>query len=124
MTLKDLAFLPSNRREAAVQAAEAAVPDGVVAHRLGDFVFAYHGADLRVADPQLWVVILLPAPGTGLSPPGTETVFVGLGDGSVRQFPLTMLGLKLAEQNGHRESIGLPSLPDLSTVAHEAPAFE
>jgi hypothetical protein len=40
-----------------VQAAADALPVNIVAHRLADLVFTYHGIDLTNADPNLWIVI-------------------------------------------------------------------
>jgi hypothetical protein len=64
------AAAPSELRRA-TQAAISRLPSDVVAHRLGDFVFTYHGIDFNQADPGLWIVIWSPDPDA--NPPGSST---------------------------------------------------
>ena len=47
---------------------------------------------------------------------------VGLADQSVNTFQVRDLAMKTRRQNVHRASIGLPPLPDLTKVTHDAPA--
>ena len=53
----DLEYIDADNQALAVQAAADALPVNIVAHRLADLVFTYHGIDLTNADPNLWIVI-------------------------------------------------------------------
>ncbi|MFH0980956.1 MAG: Yip1 family protein [Planctomycetota bacterium] len=120
--------LSSPQKDKLVRAMRDGLPEGVIAHRLGDFVFTYHGMDLDTADRRLWVVIRWPDPDANplpatSSPPGVSgTCLVGLADGSVRQTLTTAMAGELAVQNALRATIGLPALPHPGTVTHSAPA--
>ncbi|NNM25172.1 MAG: hypothetical protein HKO59_04160, partial [Phycisphaerales bacterium] len=61
-TLAELALLSSNQRVVAIDAAREALPESTIAHRVGDFVFTYHGLDLSACDAGLWVLVLWPDP--------------------------------------------------------------
>lgn len=117
--LFDLSMLPDNRRRAAIDAIVAAQPADVVAHRLGDFVFTYHGVDLADADPGLWIAV-------GVAERGSEDpdamIVVAQVDGRTTAFPPESLPERLAAQNAIRAENGLPALPDPSTVTHARPA--
>jgi len=47
---------------------------------------------------------------------------VGLADKSVTMFQVANLAARTKTQNVYRKAIGLPPLPDLTTVTHDAPA--
>ena len=65
LTLLDLETASGNRiMRAITEANDAADPDRT-AHRVGDFVFTYHGIDLRTAHADLWIVIDLDHAGHG-----------------------------------------------------------
>jgi hypothetical protein len=119
-TLDKFERLPPNRRKIAAQAAAKSLPPNTIAHRMGDFVFTYHGINLNNADPTLWLVVLIPEPGPGGTPSAIRAV-VGQADGSSRAIIGSFAG-ELAAQNSLRKSAGLPALPDLATVTHQAPA--
>src|SRR5205085_1104837 len=54
---------PSTREaQSAASTAIAALPAGVIAHRLGDFVFTYHGVTGNPPDAGLWIVVCSPDP--------------------------------------------------------------
>lgn len=99
-----------------------ALPAGVVAHRLGDCVFTYHGIDPAKDSPRLWMFGFWPSPfdGQAIRPSGTTTV--GLADGTVIHFSDADLATRLQEQNELRRQHGLAPLPSPNTVTHEAPA--
>ncbi len=119
-TLDRIEFLPSKDRASVNEAAVAALPPNAVAHRLGDFVFTYHGIDMRSADPDLWTVIYWPDPFcNGFIEP--QTVVVGLPGGGSRPI-LGDFAAELAAQNQLRALAGLPPLPDPATVSHGRPA--
>ncbi|MCH8969801.1 MAG: hypothetical protein IIA66_11875 [Planctomycetes bacterium] len=133
--------LPSEDISKAVQAAIDALPAGTTAHRLGDFVFTYHGINLANADPGLWLVIESPDPdvnpagatgtvttsrGPGMTTISTTSsggmVVVGLADGSVTALFSRAFSAQLSTQNALRATYNLPPLPDPATVTHTKPA--
>jgi len=121
-TLEQFALLPTSQQKRIVQAAIDALPEGAVAHRLGDFVFTYHGMDLDAADPRLWVVVNAPDP--DVNPSGSEfsILIVGLADGSVSTLSTANCAALLIEQNKVRAANNLPSIPDPRTLTHTSPA--
>ena len=119
-TLHDFAFLAPNRQRMAAEAAAADLPDGVIAHRLGDFVFTYHGLDLNNADPGLWIVVAWPDPDVNDPGPRALPTLVGFADGSAQ--PIFDLESQRPAQNALRAQFGLPPLPRLITVTHDTPA--
>jgi hypothetical protein len=99
---------PATSRRRAVGEAIAALPSGSSAHRLGAFVFTYHGADLsRPGSQALWVVVHVGDPGA--SP---AQVQIGTADGIVQEIAVEELDQALQEQNALRALLGLPPLPD------------
>jgi hypothetical protein len=119
--LGQLPFLPPNKCAMAVQRAASALPSDVAAHRLGDFVFTYHGIDSRAADPGLWIVVLSPDPSAqGVRQLPSAGTYVGLADGTVRTVP-GPTGMAVAAQNQLRAKYNLPPLPDPATVTHALP---
>jgi hypothetical protein len=124
-TLEDLYTASTPEIRDVAQSAADAMPDGVVAHRLGDFVFTYHGIDLRACDPQLWILIqsddpeaMIPPFASG--PTGLIAVFTA--GANVIEFPSGELPEVLAKQNTLRAQFGLPPLPAPHTVLHNQPA--
>ncbi len=120
LRLDEFAYPPSPEEVRGVDAAIEALPRDIVAHRLGDFVFTYHGIDLNTADPQLWLVVEAPESGS----PGRPKFGVGcVRGGPVHiEFQTSDLPAVLEMQNGLRAANGLPPLPDPTTVTHEQPA--
>jgi hypothetical protein len=108
-------------RKAQIEHAIGDLPERVIAHRLGDYVFTYHGIDLSDADPGLWILVGSPDPAAGA---GSEPLMVpiGLADGTVQTIEADGLAEALATQNDLRAKAGLPPLPDPDTVLHDAPA--
>ena len=101
-----------------------------VAHRVGDFVFTYHGIDLNNADPGLWVIVVHPDPtiararqlaGPGVGRP--TRMHVGRADGTMKSFPIQDMTIELAAQNQLRAAAGLGPLPPPETVTHESPGI-
>ncbi|MEE8130066.1 MAG: Yip1 family protein, partial [Vicinamibacterales bacterium] len=120
-TLADLAFDGPDERPAVIEQAAAALPDGVVAHRVGDFVFTYHGAVLDGRAPGLWLVVMTPDPGT-VQIAGSMPVVVGRADGTTLLIPLARFTARFNQQNHLRAAQGLPPLPYPPTLTHESPA--
>jgi hypothetical protein len=120
-TLDDFLQLPDGRQAIAAQAAADALPPDVIAHRIGDFVFTYHGIPPGNPDPGLWIVILSEDP--DINPPrwANNARLVGHADGSV-QFIQPPWQQALNAQNALRAANGLPPLPDPDTVTHGSPA--
>lgn len=128
-TLEDFDAMSLSQQNDAVDKAAAALPDDVIAHRVGDFVFTCHGAKLNDCPPDLWIVICAADPGVYTLPSApaaatNPTVMVAIGqvDGTVRQIFRTQLAAELADQNDVRAAAGLPPLPDPFTVTHAQPA--
>lgn len=114
-----------DQQNRALQAAVAALPDKVVAHRLGDVVFTYHGIDLTSADPQLWILVTDPDPTTRAAQPGflkQDQAIIGLADGSTLLVDLVDFPQLLIQQNLLRKSVNLSPLPEPATVTHAQPA--
>lgn len=124
MTLDRFEFASDAEQHAAFTAAADALPPNVVAHRLGDYVFTYHGIDISDAMtnfPALWLVILSPDPDVNGAAPA-DPVEVGFVDGTTFTFPASDLNNQLALQNQLRQTAyGLPPLPDPATVTHDQP---
>lgn len=121
-TLDQWDGLTPEQQATEVQAAVAALPADVVAHRVGDYVFTYHGIDLNnPASGQLWIVIFSPDPGAN-----TQTTplwySVGFADGTTLPIQASVFPMSLQMQNILRQQQGLPPLPDPATVTHESPA--
>jgi hypothetical protein len=116
-------FLALNRYEerSAVTKAAEALPPGTIAHRLGDFVFAYHGIDVTQADPRLWLLMLSPDPDSNDETASAGGLLVGLANGATQWIAGEQFPARLAEQNGLRAEHGLPPLPDPATVTHSRP---
>lgn len=121
-TLAQFQMLPPNRKNMAAQAAANALPQNVVAHRLGDVVFTYHGINLGSCDPGLWLAIVSPDPDQNPSASGNAgSIAVARSDGVA--YPITgSFPQALAAQNQLRAKYGLPPLPDPATVTHASPA--
>ncbi|MCK4873605.1 MAG: hypothetical protein KAS72_12860 [Phycisphaerales bacterium] len=114
--------LDESQQAAAAQAAAQALPQGTIAHRVGDYVFTYHGIDFTAANPGLWVVIQSPDPGRNARPAIGTAVYVGCVDGVVLPIQGSRFETALVKQNALRAAAGLAPLPDPHSVTHQAPA--
>lgn len=122
-TLDDLWGLPSSQQAALIQSATAALPPNVVAHRVGDYVFTYHGFLIASPpDPNLWVVILSPDPVANAQWSWANDHWVGTASGGVVIIPQGTLAANIQAENQLRAQHGLPPLPDPATVTHQQPA--
>lgn len=123
-TLAEFLIGNTSSRSALATDARSSLPDTVVAHRLGDFVFTHHQIDVANALPGLWLVVVLPdpdVPGNAPLQPQDQVIIGVLGRPS-QQVPVSGLPRALEVQNKMRTSLGLPPLPDLRTVTHSNPA--
>lgn len=124
------------RERAVVARASALLPADTIAHRLGDFVFTYHGIALDssapaslVASPaadDLWVVFACPDPGlnpptAGGQPGGYSLWTVIEADGHMDTITDALFSQELASQNTLRTNVGLAPLPDPRLVTHASP---
>ncbi|MEX2218941.1 MAG: hypothetical protein WD749_09295, partial [Phycisphaerales bacterium] len=115
--LMDLYTAAGSAREREVASAEAALPPGVVAHRLGNFVFTYHGISPRRGDGRLWLFIAEvpttppPTGPGGAAAPVTDHWLVGLKNGTIQRIEPAGFPAELMLQNARRASASLPPLP-------------
>lgn len=120
-TLEDLQYLPEDQFDAAVQAAADRLPPGVVAHRVGDYVFTYHGINLKSASNMLWLVIESPEP-TQAGAGANRTIRVIGADRTITAYTARAFDTALADQNNWRRLSRLPPLPHPDTVTADRPA--
>ncbi len=120
-TLEDLQYLPEDQLGAAVQAAADRLPAGVVAHRVGDYVFTYHGINLKGASNRLWLVIESPEP-TQAGAGADRTIRVIGADRISTTYTALAFDAALEEQNTRRRLRSLPPLPHPDTVTAARPA--
>ena len=111
---------PEARADAA-QAAAGALPEGTIAHRLGDFVFTYHGIDFSSADPNLWVVIWLPDPPQNPPLAIDDTIVIGQAGGDAERVGIKEFAERESKQNLLRKEAGLPRLTSVFAVTHGKP---
>jgi len=125
-TLDDYDTLSISGRQAMEQAAVRQQPADVVAHRVGDLVFTYHGFDLsNPPDPGLWLVVVcddpdaMAAAGTG---PTIDPVPIGLAGGGINSVWRSNFQPRLQKQNALRAQFNLPPLPNPLTLSQDRPA--
>ena len=111
--LDALRTMSAQEKRAAIDLAAERLPDDVIAHRLGAFVFTYHGIDPADADANLWLAVLIDA--------DPESVHLLLRSGRTRAVLNDDFGNDLEDQNRLRRRHGLPSLTDPRDVTHDRP---
>lgn len=119
--LDQIDYLAPNRQRLTIQSVASAMPANTIAHRCGDFVFTYHGIDLRTADPGLWVVVFSPDPTFNQFVAAVSELHVGRADGTTAALTGS-ISAELARQNQLRASYNLAPLPHPATVTHQNPA--
>ncbi len=120
-TFKDFTNAPRSQQFSAMAKMIDNMPKGVVAHRFGDFVFTYHGGKLSNRD-RLWVVVMLPDPSVNPTPDPSDPIYIAQANYQLTEVTFGELPELLKKQNQHRATLGLPPLPDLTTVTHDNPA--
>ncbi len=124
-TLERLPALETEQQQRAVDEAIAELPEGTVAHRLGDFVFTYHGMVFEAGPKEsLPIVVLALAPEYNRPPTSKAGIMIG----HLRSLfvlpstydPTRRRGLEW--ENKSRQRAGLPPLPDPFRVRHLRPA--
>ncbi len=133
-TFDDVIGVNADTDEACVLVLEAidALPEDVVAHRLGSLVFTYHGIDpMDTNQDDLWVIVKRMTPSSPIfsdllahNPSWVPTGMVQVVDavGFVQEIPDGRFAAELAAQNVLRGRFGLPALPDPDDVTYDAPA--
>lgn len=106
----DFEGLSLEEKRRVIGLATAGLPAKPVAHRMGDFVFTYHGISFGSPDPELWLFIVWPDVSTGGEEPG-EVFAVGKADGEVDALDASSMAGALREQNALRARYRLPALP-------------
>ena len=120
-SLEDVRDLPPELKQGTAQQAIEALPEGVIAHRMGDFVFTYHGVDFENADPKLWAVVWSPDPDLNVPLNLQDWVAVGMADGTAQAMTVNTLVSALRRQNVVRAAQGLPPLKNPLDVTHDKP---
>ncbi len=121
ITLAQFHGQTADRKRETVQSAVDALPEVTVVHRLGDFVFTYHGLDLATADPALWVVIWSPDPAQNPPFQWEDRIPIGLTGGDVIQVGAAKLPEALSTQNTLRVAQDLPPLVNPFAATHTRP---
>ncbi len=112
-----------HERKRIADAAADALPDDVIAHRVGDFVFTYHGMALNQSPGGLWIVVESPDPDQNAPPAASgRALHVGELSGLTLRHHPGVFAAQLQAQNRLRAQCGLAPLPDPSTVTHGQPA--
>jgi hypothetical protein len=136
-TLGAIELLSPAARAAAIKNVVDSQPAGVIAHRVGDYVFSYHGINPTNPDPGLWMFVAEATPPTPPAPPpspsgaptiqtgvaGTPVFIIGLPGGQVETVSQAALAGALAQQNQLRSTFGLPALPDPTTITSSSPVL-
>jgi hypothetical protein len=125
-SLFDLRSMPSDQLQARTQQIADAMPDDVVAHRIGDVVFTYHGMAFDPTEGALWIMVLAPPRDTPagtvtFSPDFADQVTVVVADGSTTTLPLDAFAAALEAQNALRLARDLPALPDPLSITLDEP---
>lgn len=97
------------------------LPEDVIAHRLGDFVFTGHGVDFSRPRSGVWTVVLWPDPDQHTATPNDMIIMIDA-NGGVLQIPRDGFDGMLSTQNVVREQWGLPALPHFDEITHAEPA--
>ena len=123
VTLDDWDALTPEEQAAELRKTKDAMPDNVIAHRVGDYVFTYHGVPSNnFMSSMLWLAVLSPDPQANSSarPGWVQVIFP---NGASTNFPFSDMQVQLQGQNMMRQQAGLPPLPDPATVTHDQPAL-
>lgn len=95
----------------------ATLPPNVVAHRVGDMVFTYHGIDPQAPDQgDLWLAVEVPSAGQDGS------LMVLTADGIISPVLAVSLPAAIMNQNQLRILHNLPPIPDPRTITQDQPA--
>ncbi|MEQ8770266.1 MAG: YIP1 family protein [Phycisphaerales bacterium] len=95
------------------------LPEDVVAHRVGDFVFTWHGIDASDPPPGLWVIVEHNLRDVGS---GSDFAYAMQADGAIVDIPPGSMQNFLPAQNALRALHNLRPLPDPTAVTQQEPA--
>lgn len=115
--LTQMYALTPDERRAAVELVISSLPTDMVAHRVGDIVFTYHGMEFPpsgMPDGRLWIAVAIE--------PGGALFSAARADSTTDEIDAAGWAIALADQNRVRVASGLPELPDISTLTAESPA--
>lgn len=118
-SLAGFQLLPSGDEKSLVETLARQLPPDVTAHRLGDYIFTYHGIDPGI-DSGLWLIIHWPP--SGRASPPTQNISVATADRTVHTIPAASFLTELAAQNQLRAAHNLPPLPDPGDITTDKPA--
>lgn len=110
--------------ERIIEGATADLPAGTIAHRLGDFVFTYHGIDLENADRDLWIFVTCADPNQNQVAAINGQYHVGTVGWLTETLAVDEFDEALEAQNRLRAREGLPPLPHPWRVTHQRPMAE
>ncbi|MFN0134281.1 MAG: hypothetical protein ACKVW3_17345 [Phycisphaerales bacterium] len=121
-SLDKFVFLEKSVAQRAIERAAGQLPPTVTSHRLGDFVFTYHGIDPK-GDGRLWIAVCRGErmPRFPIGTMGRGLVAAQL-DGTIHNVNEADVAQALRDQNAIRAENGLPPLPDPADVTHETRA--
>lgn len=118
LAIETIALLDSSQLRAVGKHAAALLPPRVIAHRVGDMVFTYHGFNPGGADAaDFWVLVEAPEDAAENSP-----VRVVRTDGVPYMVTAPSWTQAVEEQNALRISLDLPPIPDPRRVTYREPA--
>ncbi|MCC7407263.1 MAG: hypothetical protein IT442_04280 [Phycisphaeraceae bacterium] len=118
-TLDQFIKLSPADQQSQAASAIAFLPPDVVAHRLGDFVFTYHGMNLSTAPSDAWIVISYYDSTINKNFP--HTFYAACVDGHIQTLNHNTFSSELQAQNQLRAKAGLPPLPDPRFIRHGLP---
>jgi hypothetical protein len=110
-------------RDAHIRSADALASEGVVAHRVGDFVFVYPPGEKPVSHQELWTAVFVPMPSVTHDPSIVMLRVAARADGTTTTIPYENWPDELQKQNELRRKLGLPPLPDLEQLTDREPAL-
>ncbi len=125
LTLADFAGGPRSltpAQAAAVKEASDALPVNTIAHRMGDYVFTYHGVDIMTMSERMWVVIAWPVRAPEAPLDADYTIVVAQANSETREITVGNFAAALELQNDLRARYNLAPLPMPDTVTQEQPA--
>jgi len=108
------------------------LPADVIAHRVGDCIFTYHGVQPPSTAPTgvytparsgVWILVVESRSQQSMYSSGSGALYTAYAEnGNSQSFDASRMQTELAAQNQIRAGLGLDPLPDLTTITHAQPA--